>query len=272
MKLTNLFESILIKNMERASASFRTEIIKMIHASGTLDFHDDRNFYPPNQIIIEFGRNTLPSKPNLVYVGNKYYDKVQQYAKLKNKVNTLKTYTDAIHVNVNRMIAKKKNGHKQQGQLINELPTTPEDYIFQHLVEIQAEFRVIVYYMNGEYHVSGIYKKTGSNVSVSQISAASGIGKVVAETAIKATETLGYGLGGVDVAIVDAHHINDLILGESIIGFSASKATKLVGKIKNLDHLLNDAHAVVLEVNSYPSMSNKAIGYDLLRSIEMNGS
>jgi len=270
MKLSNLFESIVVKGANKASSQFKQVLNKMINSSGGLELFDEDTFYPPDSVYIEFGKNTLPPADNTVYIGNKYYDKNQQYNKLKGKVNTLKTYTDAIEVSVDRMIAKKKSGHKQSGQLINELPDNPEDYIFQHLVEIQAEFRVITYYMNGRYHISGIYKKTGSNVSISQISHNSGIGKVIAETAIKATARLGYGLGGCDIAVVDASHLNDLVLGESLMGFTASKATKLIGKIRNHDELLNNSHVVVLEVNSYPSMSNKAISHDLLRSIELN--
>ena len=267
MKLITLFESIVIKNVNRASTQFKTILTKMIHSSSTLELYDENGFYPPDQVYIEFGKTGLPSEKNTVFVGNKYYDKLKQYSKLKNKVNTLKTFTDAIEVNINRMIAKRKTGHKQQGQLINKLPANPEDYIFQHLVEIQAEFRVITYYMNGKYQVSGIYKKTGANVSLSQISPDSGMGKVIADTAIKATKTLGYAMGGADIAIVDAKHLNDLVLGESVIGKLSSSATKMIGKINNLDKLLNDSHVIVLEVNSYPSMSNKAISYDLLKSI-----
>ena len=270
MKLSNLFESVIIKNFDRASSKFKTDISKMVAKTSALELFDENAFYTPDTAFIEFGRNGLPSEDNTVYVGNKYYDKSSQYNKFKNKVNTLKTYTDAIEVDVNRMIAKKKSGHKQAGQLINKLPDNPEDYIFQHLVDIEAEFRVITYYMNGQYHVSGIYKKTGSNVSVSQISKDSGVGKLIGAIAMKATGILGYGLGGADIAIVSAEQIGDMVLGESLMGFSASAATKLIGKIRNSDKLLNDSHAVVLEVNSYPSMSNKAIAFDLIKSIENN--
>lgn len=270
MKLTTLFESIIVKGIDKASSQFKPVLNKMITSSGGLELFDEEAFYPPDSVYIEFGKNTLPPPANTVYIGNKYYDKNQQYNKLKGKVNTLKTYTDAIEVSVDRMIAKKKSGQKQAGQLINELPDNPEEYIFQHLVEIQAEFRVMTYYMNGRYYVSGIYKKTGSNISISQISQDSGIGKVIAETAIKATDRLGYGMGGCDIAVVNASQVSDLVLGESILGLTASKVTKLIGKIKNHDELLNDAHVVVLEVNSYPSVSNKAIYHDLLRSIEIN--
>jgi len=270
MKLTKLFETVAIKGLDRAPSNFKTLINKMIKGSKSIQIFDPEEFYSPDTTFIEFGKNTLPSSDNTLFVGNKYFDKAQQYNKLKKKVNTLKTYTDAIEVDINRMIAKRKTGMKQQGQIINKLPANPEDYIFQHLVDIEAEFRVIVYYMNGQYHVSGIYKKAGANVSISQISKDSAIGSAVADIAIKATDILGYGLGGVDVAVVSAGQIDDMILGESIMGFTASKATKLIGRIKNHDELIKGNHLIVLEVNSYPSMSNKAISHDLLKSIESN--
>lgn len=270
MKITNIFEAIVIKGLDKTKGIFKTTIPKMIQNSSSLELFDPEEFYSPDTVFVEFGKNTLPPADNTVFVGNRYFDKAQQHNKLKRKVNTLKTYTDAIQVDTKRMIAKLKTGMKQQGQLINKLPTNPEDYIFQHLVDIEAEFRVIVYYMNGMYHVSGIYKKAGANVSISQLSQDSAIGKAVADVAIKATDTLGYGLGGVDVAVVSAGQIDDMILGESIMGFTASKASKLIGKIKNHDELLKGNHLIVLEVNSFPSMTNKAIGHDLVKSIESN--
>jgi len=270
MKLTNLFEAIIVKGLDRATGAFKTTVPKLVKRSSSVEIFDPEEFYSPDTVFIEFGRNTIPPANNVVFVGNRYFDKAQQYNKLKKKVNTLKTYTDAIKVDINRMIAKRKTGMRQQGQLINKLPDNPEDYIFQHLVDIEAEFRVIVYYMNGQYHVSGIYKKSGANVSISQISQSSAVGSAVAEIAIKATEILGYGLSGVDVAVVSAGQIDDMVMGESIMGFTASKATKLIGRIKNHDELIKDNHLIVLEVNSYPSMSNKAISHDLIKSIESN--
>ena len=186
---------------------------------------------------------------------------------MKGKVNTIKTYTTALRVNMDKFIAKKNVGEKQQGQLINRLPENPEDYIFQNLVDIVAEFRVLVYYINNEYFVSGIYKKVGSNVSIAQIPQTSRLGKIVKDMAIKSTELMGYGFGGVDIAVVNAENLKDLKLSESVIGTIASNATKLIGKMSDTDKLLDENYVVVLEVNTMPSMSSPVILSDLLQSM-----
>ena len=124
--------------------------------------------------------------------------------------------------------------------------------------------------MNGQYYVSGIYKKTGSNVSLSQISKDSTSGKMIADMAIKATEILGYGTSGCDIAIVNASNLGDLVLGESVMGMLTSKATKLVGKISNIDRLMDDNYAVVIEANSYPSLGAPHILFDLIKSLNDN--
>jgi hypothetical protein len=270
MKLSQLInEGFYFKNIDKAPSQWKQKILTLIGKHPELDEYIEGAPYSPVDTFIVFGRSGLPSEMNTVSVGNKFYDKKSQFRKLKGKVNTIRTYTDQLKVQGKEFIAKRNIGQRQQGQLINQLPDNPEDYIFQNLVEIIMEFRVIVYYMNGKYHVSGIYKKSGSNVSVSQIDQGSALGKVISQIAIKSTKILDYGLSGVDIAVVGSENAEDLILGENIVGSITSKATKLFGKL-NIQELLDGQFPVVLEVNSFPSMDNPAIFWDLLKSIESN--
>ena len=270
MKLKHVFlnENFIVRNLEKAPSQFKTDIKKLINRHNVIQEFDPNADYTTDEVFIEFARGGLSSDDNTVVIGNKFHDKKSQYSKLKNKVNTIKTYTDALRVAGKEFIAKKNIGQRQQGQLINELPDNPEEYIFQNLIDIVAEFRVIVYYMNGQYQVSGIYKKTGSNVSISQIPSDSGLGKVISKMAIKATRILGYGFGGVDIAVVGAGEIENIVMAESVLGSITSKATKALGRIQNMDELLDNHYPVILEVNSMPSMSNPAILHDLLKSLE----
>lgn len=268
MKIRNLLEQFVVKDVDKAPTRFRKGLrMLMSKHSGIISEYDPRSEYDEGDVHLVFGANGLPTEENTVHIGNKFENKTRQYAKMKGKVNTIKTYTTAIRVNMDKFIAKRNMGERQQGQLINQLPDDPEDYIFQNLVDIVAEFRVLVYYMNGEYHVSGIYKKTGSNVSIAQIPQTGKLGSMVADMAKKSTEIMGYGLGGVDIAVVSGANAKDVALGESVIGKIASGATKMIGKISNLDDLTEDNYVVVLEVNSFPSTSNPAILNDLLQSM-----
>jgi hypothetical protein len=270
MKLIDLKERIILKDIEKASSTFKNNISRLIDRSNEIELFDEIIEYGYDDVFISFGKQPLPRERNTVVVGNKFYDKRTQFQKLKNKVNTINTYTDQLEVLSKKFIAKKNIGHKQQGQLINQLPDNPDEYVFQGLVDILAEFRVVVYFMNNEYHVSGIYKKTGSNVSLSQISQDSKIGSMVSDMAIDATEILGYGLSGADIAVVNASNLGDLVLAESFIGAISSKATKIIGKINNIDHLMDDNYLVLLEANSYPSVGAPHILYDLLKSLDKN--
>ena len=264
-----LLETMYFRDIEKAPSKWRDDLHKLVDRHPTVQEYDPERQYSPMDTFVIFGKGNIPSEKNTVIVGNKYHDKKRQYAKLKGKVNTIETYTDALEVKGKEFIAKRNIGEKQKGQLINQLPDDPEAYIFQNLVKILAEFRVVTYYMNGEYHVSGIYKKSGSNVSVSQISTTSKLGVVLSKIAIKATKRLGYGLGGADIAIVGTKDLPSVVLGENVLGNITSKATRLVGRL-DAQELFEGEYPVVLEVNSFPSMSNPAILFDLMKSIEKN--
>ena len=157
------------------------------------------------------------------------------------------------------------------GQLINQIPDNPDDYIYQRLVQIVMEFRVICYYMNGEYHVSGVYKKSGSNASFSQVSQTDKVGSMAVSMAKKATKELGYGFSGCDIAIVNASDADiELGINESMVGKLSSKLTKIAGNMTDYESFLEDNYMVVLECNSFPSMGNPVIAYDLLQDMQKN--
>ncbi len=193
----------------------------------------------PNDIVLFYKKAGLPKKRNQIHIQNKYYGKVDQYNIFRNEhINTVKTYKQQEEAGTN-FIAKKKFGSRQEGQLINQTPEHPKEYIFQPLVKIEKEFRVIVYYMSGKYHISGIYEKIGSNFSLFRLDENSKEGKGISIMAIKATKALGYGFGGVDVAIVkDNDNIN----------------------VKNESF----PNIVVFEVNTLPSMKNPKILFDFI--------
>lgn len=270
MKLKELTEAVFVQNIKKAPPRFHKDIMRMATRNRQM-YIDDGLIEPSNDdVIIRFGENRLPSDKNTIHIGNKYLDKERQYSALKGVVNTIKTFTNVVDLKTKEFIAKKKKGEKQQGQLKNEIPKNPEDYIYQGYVQILAEFRVIVYFMNGDYHVSGIYKKSGSNVSFQSINTTSGVGKELTKIAIKATTRLGYGLGGCDIAIVSAENLENLVLSESFVGKLSSKGMKKLGSMIKMDDLLNEHYPVILEVNAMPSMGNPAILQDLVQSIMQN--
>ena len=262
MKLNQISKAV-IKNRDKIPARFVKTLERIASLTPDVSFHDSSVKYPPSQRYISFG---VGNDKNTIHIGGRFLDKKSQYSKFKGKVNTLKTYTDTINLNLERMIAKKATGERQQGQMINKIPDNPDDYIFQNLVDIVAEYRVIVYKLNGEFFVSGIYEKSGSNVSIKQIPKNNKVGKVISEMAINATKLLGYSFGGVDIAIVRSSNASDVVLGESIIGGLSSTATKLLGKLSD-DKILDENIPVILEVNSFPSLANPAILHDLLASL-----
>lgn len=261
--LTESLAPVVVRGIDNVPATFASAVNRLINNSDALVL-DDGSDYSADRIILQFGGN-LPRRPNQINVTSRFLNKSRQDAALSGVVDTIKTYEDNLEI-AGDYIAKQKAGHKQQGQLINQEPEDKTDYIFQPLVEIINEFRVVVYYMNGEYHVSGVYKKTGSNASFQSITGAAA--EPMIEIAIKATEAIEYGVGGVDVAIVaakDGEHIS-----ESFIGKAASLGGKLAGKFNNINSLINDNHLVVLEVNRLPSMANPMIAQDLVSSFHRN--
>ena len=221
-----------------------TELAKIFNVVG--DYKEGEETH--NDIVLFYRKKGLPKRRNEIYIQNKYYDKEQQYELFKKEfVNTVKTYNEQQNVN-GKFIAKMKTGQRQKGQLINQTPEHPEEYIFQPLVDIKKEYRVIVYYMSGKYHVSGIYEKIGSNISLFKVDENSKEGKGISIIAKKATRVLGYGFGGVDIAIVepDENKVN----------------------VRNTTY----PNIVVLEVNTLPSLKNPRILIDFVQDANKNRS
>jgi len=268
MKLSQLRESLYIENLDRAPITFKKAINALVSRDSELIIDGEPT--SSGDVVLSFGNASRPTSKNRIHVGGRFFNKVSQYNMLKNIVPTIKTYTDSLKVAGERFIAKKKAGYKQQGQLIDELPDDESEYVFQPLVDIINEYRVITYYMNNKYHVSGIYKKSGANISYKSININSPAGKQIAEMSKTATDVLGYGFSGVDIALVSNKNKRSINFNESIGGAIASKAMSAFGSMSNDESLLRDNYLVILEVNSMPSMSNPAIYFDLKTSIKKN--
>ena len=239
--------------------TFQKTIQAMANKNPIIDLNN-----PDSEIQIYFGRRAgLPSTPNTIYVGNKYHNKTQQYQAVNGKVPTISTFSSPDEID-GEFIAKKINGYKQDGQLINQMPENPDEYIFQPLLDIVKEYRIIVYYMNGKFHVAGMYEKTGSNMSFKSITSGNIFGGSQ-NLAVKACEILGYGLSGLDVAVVKRHSG----VNESITGNIASGAGRLYGKLSN-NNIKDDQQLVFIEANTYPSMANPMISRDILKHILQN--
>lgn len=232
-----------------------------------MDAKVDEESIAYDDVVISFGNKSLPTEPNTVNIGGRYENKTSQYNKFKDNIPTIKTFSTVVDDIADDYIAKQNTGQKQVGQLYNQLPDNPDEYIFQPRVNIKEEFRVIVYNMNRRYYVSGIYRKSGSNASLVSVSTKSSAGKKLAKMAIRATDLLGYGFSGVDLAIVNASDSNKI---DESLGFIASATGKAMGSINNFDKLINNNYLVVLEANSFPSMTNPMIAYDLIDSMESN--
>ena len=246
---------IVLSRVELAPKNFQPSIQRLISSSKFIETGDNAG---PNQVLVIFGRqSSLPTKKNTIYVGNKYYNKEQQYNILKNVVPLPFTTTNPNELK-GEFVAKQKTGHKQKGQLINQLPDNPEDYIFQKKIELKSEYRVVVFYMNGKYHVSGVYKKTGSNLSFISITSGQIHDKCI-DIAISACENLGYGTSGVDLAITTSE------LGEGVGGI-ASSLGKLAGKFQGKSI---NGQVVFLEANTLPSMANPMLLNDFLKHIKL---
>lgn len=253
-------ESVSMQNVSHAPASFQKVLYQIADRSPLIKIDE----YDEGDVRLMFGRREgLPTDANTVFVGNRFYSKERQASILRNVVPTVNTFLSADDVE-GEFIAKRNIGQKQDGQLINQRPDNEEDYIFQPLLSINKEYRVVVYYMNGEYHVSGVYEKSGSNASFISITG----GEVFArasQISIDAAKALGYGLSGVDIALVErSHHIS-----EEIVGAAASTLGRIAGKFSRSE--VGDNHVlVVLEANTMPSMSNPMIMHDLMKSILSN--
>jgi hypothetical protein len=263
VKLNEIVSSrspVVVKGIENIPATFSQTVQTLVDRSPQLElFHDDMDL--TNRIVLQFGGG-FPSEKNKVVVTSKFYNKERQAQMLDGVVPTINTYTHPDEIG-GEYIAKMKSGHKQIGQKVNELPDNPEDYVFQPLVKIVAEYRVVVFWMNGSYHVSGVYQKTGSNMSLQSITgrAAEQLGDV----AIRATESLQYGFSGVDIAVVSSEHA--VHIKESLIGTVASGLGRIAGSFSDVESLLRENKVAVLEVNKLPSMANPMIAHDLLKSL-----
>lgn len=253
-------QPVIVKGIENVPATFADTVKTLVDRSAQLELYRD-GMDTTNRIVLQFGGN-LPREKNTVVVTSRYFNKERQAQMLDGVVPTINTYTNPDEID-GSFIAKLKTGHKQIGQKIDELPDNPEDYVFQPLVRIAAEFRVVVFWMNGSYHVSGVYQKSGSNVSLQSITGPAA--KILGDVAVKATDGLGYGFSGVDVAVVDVQHAKHV--KESVLGAFASGLGKIAGSFSDVDELLRRHKVAVLEVNRLPSMANPMIAHDLLKSI-----
>lgn len=248
--------SLVFSNLQGAPAQFRPYIQKLAERSSHIRLGDNRE---PHEALVRFGRgSSLPTENNVILAGNKFFSKDTQYHKLRGVVPLVPTFDSADEIE-GSFIAKMKVGHKQSGQLIDELPEDPEDYIFQPLIKITSEYRVVVYFMNGKYHVSGVYKKMGSNMSMTSITSGNVYSECI-KIAIDAVTELGYGLSGVDIAMSSTD------INESL-GMAMSKFGQLSGKMTSKDI---KGHLYFLEANTMPSLSNPMILHDFISSIRDN--
>lgn len=247
---------VILSNVEDAPAQFQTYIYKLAEKSNSFELGDT---VAKGQAMIKFGRRSSISEvENTIHFGNAYYNKQSQYNMLKGIVPTVPTYDSSDDIS-GSFIAKKKSGQKQQGQVVNKVPENPEEYVFQPYLDILSEYRVVVYYMNGSYHVSGVYKKLGSNASMTSITSGE-IYNVCTNIAIAAIKELGYGASGVDVAISKTEVSESVGSVLSGIGKLSGKITR--GKI--------EGNVYFLEANTMPSVSNPMILHDLVKSIKSN--
>lgn len=247
---------IVVSNVEEAPTQFQPYIERLAKNSNSLEIGDSID---EGQAMLSFGRKSgLPRDKNTIYAGNAFFNKQTQYNMLKGIVPMVPTYTSSDGVS-GSFIAKAKVGQRQQGQLINKEPNNPDDYIFQPYLEITSEYRVVIYYMNGEYHVSGVYKKVGSNASLTSITSGE-VYNVCKGIALSSVETLGYGLSGVDIAMSKSQ------VDESL-GHVMSNLGKLSGKLSSN---IVKGSMYFLEANTMPSLSNPMILHDFIKSVSSN--
>lgn len=208
------------------------------------------------QTKVVLGRGAgLPTEINTVYVGNRYHGKDEQYRLLRGVVPLVPTFHGPDDIE-GEFIAKKIHGQQQKGQLINQIPDNPGEYIFQPKIDIIKEYRVVTFYMNGEFHVSGVYQKMGSNMSVTSITNGQVYDSCVA-IAKKACEKLKYGASGVDIAQT-SYNVQENV------GGIVSKFGKVMG---NLQQKTPQGKFVFFEANTLPSMANPMILHDVIKKI-----
>ncbi len=257
-----ILENIVFDQQELAPNQFQKILDKIASSLNIQDYKDVE--ITDDDVVIRFGESNLPSERNVVHIGGKFYNKERQARMLKGTVPTITTYSNYVDELGDKFLAKKKAGQRQEGQMDGVKPEDSTDYVFQPKVKIVKEFRVIVFYMNGKYYVSGVYEKTGSNVSVRSLGEAKA--KPVAEMAKSATKKLKYGFAGVDIAIV--HSSDSVHVTESVLGKLAQISMRELGNAKDVQDALEQHYPVVLEVNSFPSIANPAIAQDLLDAIQ----
>lgn len=247
---------LVLGHIDSAPQQFKPYLERLANSNNNIRVSDDKE---DHEAMIKFGRgNKLPSEKNVIVAGNKFYSKDAQYNILNGLVPMIPTYSSSDDV-MGKFIAKKKIGQKQDGQLINREPDNPDEYIFQPLIDIKREYRVVVYYMNGKYHVSGVYKKMGSNASITSITSGE-IYNLCKGISLTAVETLGYGVSGVDIAMSES------LVNESV-GYMLSGLGKLSGKLQSGKV---EGQLYFLEANTMPSLSNPMILHDLIKSIKSN--
>lgn len=241
---------VALKNF--SSNEFIDKIVQ--RSKGSVELNDNP---APGQLTVNRRCGSgLPTTPNLVCVQTNYHGKDEQYRLLKGKVPVIPTYRDPGSID-GEFIAKRIHGQKQQGQMFNQIPNNYREYVFQPKIEILKEYRVVVFYMNNEFHVSGIYQKTGSNLSFISITSGQ-IYDTSVEIATTACRVLGYGFSGVDIAQTSAQ------FQENIVGSTASKFGKLMGKMQSSKPVGN---FVFFEANTLPSLANPMIANDLLKKM-----
>ena len=113
--------------------------------------------------------------------------------------------------------------------------------------------------MNGQYHVSGIYKKMGSNASMTSITSGD-VYNQCKGIALTAVEKLGYGVSGVDIAMSETK------VNESL-GYVLSNVGKISGRLQSGKVV---GQLYFLEANTMPSLSNPMILHDFIKSIKSN--
>jgi len=107
MKLHELNESFLIKGIGKVPPRFKKHINAMIRRIPDTKMYSEDIPMLPDDVVIQFGVEGKPNEKNTVNIGGKPFNKQSQYNKLRGKVTTIETYTDAIE---GSFIAKKKRG------------------------------------------------------------------------------------------------------------------------------------------------------------------
>lgn len=244
-------KKIVLKNFD--SLIDRMPLVKLSNLINVIEFYDSSKHYNPSKyVIVKYRAPGLPEAKNTIHVQNKLLNKEEQAEAFKGKVKTVKTFLSAPENK--RFIAKMKSGWRQKGQMIDRIPENESDYIYQPFVNLIGEYRAVCYYINGDYVISGIYRKIGSNISLSSVKSGSRTYDILSDQAVRSMKALGYAFGGVDIAIVSVKNSEDV--NESI--FSSEESN------------VSTNHVVTLEVNTLPSLTNPMIFTGLIKSILTN--